>query len=120
VVYEKDIEAATVIGKLGKDKEMQARLAQHRATMAALAKQCLKVLRCNLGRSRKLFIYAPSKPYVGSEIQSLGLSTPDLIKDQNTSVHTGLEKLLAMNPEYLIVGHYGTDDIINIWKNEYL
>jgi iron complex transport system substrate-binding protein len=35
-------------------------------------------------------------------------------------VHTGLEQLLAMNPEYLIIGHYNTNDIVTIWRTEYL
>jgi iron complex transport system substrate-binding protein len=122
VVYEKNIEAATVIGKvLGKDKEMQARLAQHKQTMANFAKQLPQGIEVQFGVAQENYVSMhPGKSYVGSVIQSLGMTTPALIKDQDASVHTGLEQLLAMNPQYLIIGHYGNKDIVDLWKDEYL
>ncbi|MGJ8645509.1 MAG: Fe(3+) dicitrate ABC transporter substrate-binding protein [Marinomonas colpomeniae] len=122
VVYQKNIEAAIVIGEvLGKSEEMQARLAQHKDIMAGFAKQLPQNIEVQFGVAQENYISMhPGKSYVGSVIQSLGIATPAFIKDQKASVHTGLEQLLAINPQYLIIGHYGNKDIVNIWENEYL
>lgn len=120
--YENSLKAAETIGKvLGKEKEMQARLAQHKSTMKEFSKQLPKSIEVQFGVALENYIAMhPGKSYVGSVIQSLGMTTPPLIKDQDSSVHTGLEQLLAMNPQHLIIGHYERDDVVTIWQHEYL
>ena len=120
--YQGNLKAAAIIGKvLNKDNEMQDRLTRHKKIMEDFAKKLPKGREVQFGIALEGYIAMhPGKSYVGSLIQSLGMTTPQLIKDQNASVHTGLEQLLAMNPQYLIIGHYSTDDIVTIWKREYL
>lgn len=120
--YQGNLKVAAIIGKvLNKDNEMQARLTRHKNIMENFAKKLPKGREVQFGIALEGYIAMhPGKSYVGSLIQDLGMTTPKLFKDQNASVHTGLEQLLAMNPQYLIIGHYNNDDIVTIWKSEYL
>ena len=120
--YQGNLKVAAIIGKvLNKDEEMQARLTLHNKIMEGFAKKLPKGREVQFGIALEGYIAMhPGKSYVGSLIQFLGMTTPKLIKDQNASVHTGLEQLLAMNPQYLIIGHYHSKDVVTIWENEYL
>jgi iron complex transport system substrate-binding protein len=120
--YQGNLKAAAIIGKvLNKDKEMQVRLTRHKKIMDEFAKRLPRGREVQFGIALEGYIAMhPGKSYVGSLIQYLGMKTPNLINDQYASVHTGLEQLLAMNPEYLIIGHYNTNDIVTIWRTEYL
>lgn len=112
------LEAARVIGKvIGKESAMQARLQQHQNTMTTLAEQLPNDIEVQFGIALDDYMSLhPGRSYVGTLIQALGMRTPEILMKESASVHTGLEQLLANNPEYLIIGHYSDDDIVQKWQ----
>ena len=116
--YDGHLDAARIIGKVvGKDAEMAARIEQHKATMAQFAQQLPQGIEVQFGIALDNHLgLHPGKSYVGTLLKTLGLKTPELLKDQSATVHTGLEQLLANNPEYLIIGHYSDQDITTKWQ----
>lgn len=118
--YKDHIHSARVIGKVvGKDAQMQARLAQHDVTMKEIAEQLPQGIEVQFGIAldNRLSLH-PGQSYVGTLMQFLGFKTPPLLKDHSASVHTNLEQLLASNPEHLIIGHYYSPDILDDWQKE--
>tara|TARA_R110001592_G_scaffold210579_1_gene462217 strand:- start:38 stop:889 length:852 start_codon:yes stop_codon:yes gene_type:complete len=119
--YEDNLKAATVIGKVvGKDQEMQARLAKHKTIMKNYATQLPKDFNVQfvVARADNLFMH-PANSYAGGVIKALGLKNPSLEKDdKQSSRQIGLEQLLAINPDYLIVGTYVSPNIIDKWEKE--
>jgi iron complex transport system substrate-binding protein len=119
--YEDNLNAAAVIGKVvGKDQEMQARLAKHKTIMKNYATQLPKDFNVQfvVARTDNLFMH-PANSYAGGVIKALGLKNPSLEKDdKQSSRQIGLEQLLAINPDYLIVGTYVSPNIIDKWEKE--
>tara|TARA_R110000764_G_scaffold39423_2_gene88049 strand:- start:7735 stop:8586 length:852 start_codon:yes stop_codon:yes gene_type:complete len=119
--YEDNLKAAAVIGKVvGKDQEMQARLAKHKTIMKNYATQLPKDFNVQfvVARADNLFMH-PANSYAGGVIKALGLKNPSLEKDdKQSSRQIGLEQLLAINPDYLIVGTYVSPNIIDKWEKE--
>ncbi|MEO9275115.1 Fe(3+) dicitrate ABC transporter substrate-binding protein [Marinomonas sp. 5E14-1] len=116
--YQSNLKAAAIIGKvLDKEDAMQARLAKHKEIMQGFADQLPKGIEVQFGNAmEKHASLHPGKSYVGSLLQSLGFKTPPMLENEVSSVHTGLEQLLASNPEYLILGHYTSSDISDTWQ----
>jgi iron complex transport system substrate-binding protein len=119
--YEDNLKAAAVIGKVvGKDQEMTARLAEHKNIMKHYAAQLPKDIGVQfvVARADDLFMH-PANSYAGGVIKALGLKNPSLEKDdKQSSRQIGLEQLLAINPDYLIVGTYVSPNIIDKWEKE--
>tara|TARA_R110001606_G_scaffold186896_2_gene334423 strand:- start:444 stop:1295 length:852 start_codon:yes stop_codon:yes gene_type:complete len=119
--YEDNLKAAAVIGKVvGKDQKMQARLAKHKTIMKKYATQLPKDFNVQfvVARADNLFMH-PANSYAGGVIKALGLKNPSLEKDdKQSSRQIGLEQLLAINPDYLIVGTYVSPNIIDKWEKE--
>lgn len=119
--YEDNLKAAAVIGKVvGKDQEMTARLAEHKNIMKHYAAQLPKDIGVQfaVARADALFMH-PANSYAGGVIKALGLKNPSLEKDdKQSSRQIGLEQLLAINPDYLIVGTYVSPNIIDKWEKE--
>jgi len=120
--YQGNLKAAAIIGRvLGKGKEMQSRLTLHKQVMKQFKAQLPTGIELQFGIALEGYIAMhPGKSYVGSLIQSLGMKTPDLISQEKASVHTGLEQLVAMNPQYMIIGHYSAKNIVTTWQKEFL
>jgi len=120
--YQGNLKAAEIIGKvLGKDQKMQSRLLRHQQIMARFKAQLPQDIELQFGIALEDYMAMhPGQSYVGSLIQSLGMATPALISEEKASVHTGLEQLVAMNPQYMIIGHYSAKDIVTTWQKEYL
>ncbi|GAB3488064.1 Fe(3+) dicitrate ABC transporter substrate-binding protein [Marinomonas epiphytica] len=112
------LEAAEVIGKvINKEAEMTARLAQHQGVMSKFAQQLPDNIEVQFGIALDDYLSLhPGKSYVGTLIQALGMRTPEILKNESGSVHTGLEQLFANNPEHLIIGHYYDHDITQKWQ----
>lgn len=118
VSYQDNLEAAKIIGQvLDKDDAMQARLAKHQEIMNEYAAQLPQGIEVQFGNAMEKYASLhPGKSYVGTLLQSLGFKTPPMIANELSSVHTGLEQLLASNPEYLILGHYYSPNISDTWQ----
>ncbi|MBM6551116.1 Fe(3+) dicitrate ABC transporter substrate-binding protein [Marinomonas ostreistagni] len=118
--YEDNLKAAAIIGKaVGKESEMQARLAQHETIMSDFASKLPNnaLVQFAVARADDLFLHTDDS-YAGGVISRLGLQMPKTERDDTASRQTSLEQLLAVNPEYLIVGHYTQPSIIEKWQSE--
>jgi len=120
--YQDNLKSAAIIGKvIGKDVEMQQRLQQHVQLMQGYAKQLhgLEHQTVQFGVARENGFYAhASESYAGGVIDALGLSSPKGLKNENASRQISLEQLLALNPNYLIVGDYTPNSIVQQWQQQ--
>lgn len=119
--YENNLKVASIIGKvLGREEEIQTRIAQHRLYMQNIAKKLPKGIELQFSIAIRDYLSVhPGMSYASTVLQALGFTTPELISKQNSSIHTGLEQLLAIDPEYLIIGHYDkADNIVTVWEKE--
>ncbi|AJQ97550.1 Fe(3+) dicitrate ABC transporter substrate-binding protein [Gynuella sunshinyii] len=119
--YEQSLQSAVIIAKVvGKEPEMQARLQQHRQTMQDYARQLPAGAQVQFGVAREdaLFLHT-SYSYAGGVIQALGMTTPDPgLNDHSAYRQVSLEQLVALNPEYLMIGPYATNSLDVQWHSE--
>ncbi|MCG6366896.1 Fe(3+) dicitrate ABC transporter substrate-binding protein [Vibrio fluvialis] len=122
--YEDNLKSAAIIGKvIGKEAEMQQRLAQHNQLMHDYAAQLsgLNNQTVQFGVARENDFYAHSaESYAGGVIHALGLAAPTGLKNENASRQISLEQLLALNPNYLVVGDYTEKSIVSRWQKQSL
>ncbi|MCG6351713.1 Fe(3+) dicitrate ABC transporter substrate-binding protein [Vibrio fluvialis] len=120
--YEDNLKSAEIIGKvIGKEAEMQQRLAQHHQLMAHYAAQLsgLNNQTVQFGVARENNFYAHSaESYAGGVIHALGLAAPTGLRNENASRQISLEQLLALNPNYLVVGDYTEKSIVSRWQKQ--
>ncbi|EKO3468559.1 ABC transporter substrate-binding protein [Vibrio fluvialis] len=120
--YEDNLKSAAIIGKvIGKEAEMQQRLAQHHQLMDHYAAQLsgLNNQTVQFGVARENDFYAHSAvSYAGGVIHALGLAAPTGLKNENASRQISLEQLLALNPNYLVVGDYTEKSIVSRWQKQ--
>ncbi|ENK0808754.1 ABC transporter substrate-binding protein [Vibrio fluvialis] len=120
--YEDNLKSAAIIGKvIGKEAEMQQRLAQHHQLMDHYAAQLsgLNNKTVQFGVARENDFYAHSaESYAGGVIHALGLAAPTGLKNENASRQISLEQLLALNPNYLVVGDYTEKSIVSRWQKQ--
>ena len=119
--YEENLQSAAIIGKvLGKDAQMQQRLALHRQRMADFARQLPAGTSVVFGTSREQqFNLHTRDTYTGSVLTALGLNVPEPT-GQASMPSINLEQLLAINPEWLIVAHYREESIVKKWQQDAL
>lgn len=117
--YEENLQSAAIIGKVvGKDAQMQQRLAQHRQTMAASARQLPTGASVLFGTSREQqFNLHSTQTYTGSVLTALGLKVPLPINGAPMAA-INLEQLLAINPQWLLVAHYRAESIVKKWQQD--
>ncbi|WP_409422002.1 Fe(3+) dicitrate ABC transporter substrate-binding protein [Pseudaeromonas sp. ZJS20] len=122
VGYEANLTAAAQVGRaVGRQAAMQARLTLHHARMAQAARQLtpLRGHTLQFGVSRENAFFAhPAASYAGGVLQALGLSTPAPEGQDLGSRQIGLEQLLALNPDYLLVGDYGPKSLVAQWQQQ--
>jgi len=117
--WEENLQSAAIIGKvLGKDSEMQQRLALHHQRMKAFASQLPKGLKLVFGTSREQQFNLHSRDsYTGSVLAALGMNVPESAgKSPIASIN--LEQLLAINPDWLLVAHYRRQSIVRDWQQD--
>ncbi|MBY7857260.1 ABC transporter substrate-binding protein [Vibrio fluvialis] len=120
--YADNLKSAAIIGKvIGKEAEMQQRLAQHHQLMDHYAAQLsgLNNQTVQFGVARENDFYAHSaESYAGGVIHALGLAAPTGLINENASRQISLEQLLALNPNYLVVGDYTEKSIVSRWQKQ--
>ena len=119
--YAENLQSAAIIGQVaGKEAEMQQRLALHRERMQAFAARLPQGASVVFGTSREQqFNLHSRESYTGSVLSALGLSVPQAINHAPVSA-IGVEQLLALNPQWLIVAHYRQESILKRWQQEAL
>ncbi len=119
--WEENLQSAAIIGKVvGKDKEMQQRLALHRQKMAAFSRQLPAGASVLFGTSREQqFNLHSTQTYTGSVLTALGLKVPPPIGGAPMAA-INFEQLLALNPQWLLVAHYRSESIVKKWQQDSL
>lgn len=119
--YEGSLKSAAKIAEaLGKTTEMNARLEKHRAIMAEFASKVPDGASMMFGASREdSFSAHGPESYDGSVLLSLGIKVPEVQGKGNDAYNfVSIEQLLALNPDYLLVGHYRRPSIVDKWSKE--
>lgn len=118
--YEGSLASAKLIGTaLGKDEQMAARIAQNRASLKDIAQQIPSGTHVLFGVAREdsFSVHGPHS-YAGSVLQAIGLTVPEVRKDAAPTEFVSLEQLLALNPAWLLVGHYRHPSIVDGWAKQ--
>ncbi|WP_428241743.1 Fe(3+) dicitrate ABC transporter substrate-binding protein [Gynuella sp.] len=119
--YEQSLQSAAIIARVvGKETKMRDRLQQHRQIMQNYARQLPDGAQVQFGVAREdaLFLHTPYS-YAGGVIQALGMTTPGFgLKDHSAYRQVSLEQLVALNPEYLMIGPYATHSLDVQWHSE--
>jgi len=119
--YENNLKSAKIIGQvIGKEKEITQRLIQHNELMEhyklKLKQSHIDNKIIQFGVARENVFYAHSEDsYTGGVIKALGLKNSPILKNESGSRQISFEQLLAINPDYLIVGDAVSNSIINHW-----
>ncbi|RVU84649.1 Fe(3+)-dicitrate ABC transporter substrate-binding protein FecB [Leucothrix sargassi] len=118
--YEDNLKASAIIGTVvGKHEQMQARLAQHKALMQSYKAQLPKGGTFQFGTARYDFLSLhPEAAYAGGVIHALGLENAKTGAKDAASRRVSLEQLLAINPDYLIIGEYSEKNVLTDWQDE--
>lgn len=86
--------------------------------MQAFAARLPKGANVVFGTSREQqFNLHSAESYTGSVLTALGLTLPASINNAPMAA-IGLEQLLAINPEWLIVAHYRQQSIVRTWQQD--
>lgn len=117
--YAENLHSAAIIGEVvGKNAQMQARLAQHKQKMAQWASQLPTGTRVAFGTSREQqFNLHTQQTWTGSVLTALGLDVPPVMAGV-AMPSVGLEALLALNPEWLLIAHYREESIVKRWQQD--
>lgn len=118
--YEGSLTSAELIGKaLGKSSEMQARIAANRAHLKDIAQQIPAGASVMFGVAREdsFSVHGPHS-YAGSVLAAIGLKVPSVRENAAPTEFVSLEQLLALNPAWLLVGHYRHPSIVDAWSKQ--
>lgn len=117
--YAENLHSAAIIGKVvGKEAEMNQRLALHQQRMQAVAAQLPKGASVVFGTSREQQFNLYSRDtWTGGVLSALGLQLPAPLNSAPMA-SVGLEQLLAVNPQWLIVAHYRAQSIVKTWQQD--
>ncbi len=118
--YEGSLKSAELIGKaLGKSPQMAARIAQNRENLKKIAAQIPAGASVLFGVAREdsFSVHGPHS-YAGSVLTAIGLKVPSVRANAAPTEFVSLEQLLALDPGWLLVGHYRRPSIVDAWSKQ--
>ncbi|WP_116828125.1 demethoxyubiquinone hydroxylase family protein [Pseudomonas syringae] len=118
--YQGSLKSAELIGvALGKGPQMQARIAENRQHLKTVAEQIPANTNVLFGVAREdsFSVHGPHS-YAGSVLQAIGLKVPEVRKNAAPTEFVSLEQLLALDPGWLLVGHYRRPSIVDSWSKQ--
>lgn len=124
--YEVALEAArTIAHAVGKDAELEARLAEHTARMDAFKAEIGDVsglsIQFMIDNGEGIFLHSPVS-YNGSLLAWFGFSsnmvTPDGHSYAEAIVETSLEQLSEINPDIILRGKYADPGLTDSWVGQ--
>lgn len=118
--YEGSLKTAQIIGHaLNLDAKMAARIAQNKKHLQEIAAQIPKNTTVLFGVAREdSFSAHGPHAYAGSVLKAIGLNVPVVRQNAGPTEFISLEQLLAINPQWLMVGHYRHPSIVDKWSNQ--
>lgn len=120
--YKENLETAQKIGDLlGKSDEMKGKIDGHNQKIADIAKSLSKGAKVLFGVSRENeFTLFNSESYPGGLLEVLGYEMPKAGSDKKPNSVVGLEQVVAVKPELMILTHYRDESIARKWSSEAL
>ncbi len=123
--YQSNLLSAAIIGDvMGSHDKMAARIVEHKARLKQVRQRIEdagfsgKVVQFGVAREKGFYAHSRDS-YAGGVLNALGLESSPLLDNENASRQITLEQLLAINPDYLIVGDYTANSIISQnWANQ--
>lgn len=118
--YSKYLEVSKKLAKIFKKEDLlEKRVQKHKEYLKSLVKKLPKdyEFQIALARDDAFFLQTPDSFY-GELLQSLGFKYARSYKNNDAPRYTSLEQLLAINPQYLILGEYINPSIIKKWQEE--
>lgn len=118
--YQGSLKSAELIGKaLGKGAQMDARIEQNRAHLKTIATQIPAGASVLFGVAREdsFSVHGPHS-YAGSVLDAIGLKVPNVRANAAPTEFVSLEQLLALDPAWLLVGHYRRPSIVDAWGKQ--
>lgn len=118
--YEGSLKSGQIIGQaIGKQAEMNARIEANRQHLASVASAMPKGVSVLFGVAREdsFSVHGPSS-YAGSVLAAIGLKVPPVRTGAAPTEFISLEQLLALNPDWLLVGHYRRPSIVDGWSQQ--
>lgn len=106
---------------LGKEKQMQIRLEEHKQYMKEISKKLPLDLEIQVSTAKEnSFFLSTHDSYIAEVIKALNIKYPISQNNNDAPRYASLEQLLAMNPQYLIVAEKTKPSIIDKWKKKTL
>ncbi len=123
--YVSNLHSAAIIGDvMGCHDQMSARITRHKALVARYRQRIKdaglagKVVQFGAALEKGFYAH-PGDSYAGGVLEALGLKSSPLFENDNASRQITLEQLLAINPDYLMIGDYTPNSIINLnWAKQ--
>ena len=122
--YQENLDAVLKVGKaINREEAMKQRLALHKQRMASFKTQ-LKSIKPTFAENtiqfaviseRGMWMHGPTS-YAGGVVDQLGLRSPIPEQISTAYIPTSLELLLKANPDYLLIGRYSENTVLDEWK----
>lgn len=118
--YNSSLDTAQIIGHaLNLDAKMTARIQQnkqHLKDIAAKIPSNTSVL-FGVAREDSFSVHGPHS-YAGSVLTAIGIHVPEVRANAAPTEFISLEQLLAINPQWLMVGHYRHPSLVDKWQTQ--
>lgn len=117
--YQENLAAAAIVGVVvNKEQQMQARIAQHKATMADFKQRFSSqdTIQFAVVTEKGMWMHGPAS-YAGGVIAQLGLNSPIPQQTEKAYLPTSFEQLLKANPDWLLLGPYTDHTVVDDWHN---
>lgn len=120
--YKENLETTQKIGDLlGQSDEMKSKIDRHNQKIADIAKSLSKGGKVLFGVSRETeFTLFNSRSYPGGLLEVLGYEMPKAGSNKRAHSVVGLEQVVAVRPELMILTHYRDESIARKWSSEAL
>ncbi|UUM31977.1 Fe(3+) dicitrate ABC transporter substrate-binding protein [Vibrio japonicus] len=116
--YAENLESAALVGiAVNKEQEMQARIAKHKAVMAEYKTHFSNqdTIQFAVITDKGMWMHGPAS-YAGGVITQLGLNSPIPEQTEKAYLPTSFEQLLKVNPDWLLIGAYSEQTVVDEWQ----
>lgn len=116
--YAENLESAALVGiAVNKEQQMQARIAKHKAVMAEYKTHFSSqdTIQFAVITEKGMWMHGPAS-YAGGVINQLGLNSPIPDQTEKAYLPTSFEQLLKVNPDWLLLGAYSEQTVVDEWQ----
>ncbi|WP_159650901.1 Fe(3+) dicitrate ABC transporter substrate-binding protein [Vibrio atypicus] len=116
--YQENLQAAAIVGiAVNKESQMTQRIEQHKSKMAQYKQQFSNqdTIQFAVVTEKGMWMHGPAS-YAGGVITELGLSSPIPEQTEKAYLPTSFEQLLKTNPDWLLLGPYSDQTVVDEWQ----